>query len=96
MGGSMRGLVALVVGLGILILAGFAVIVVTVVHRMNGASTAPLADVVLAEPAGTHIASASLAGGRVVAVLQGGGADRIVVVDLASGRRVGRVVLGGP
>lgn len=88
----MRGLVFLVVMLGGLIVLGTGVVIVTVIHRL-GAAPAPAADVVLQEPAGTRIAAASEAQGRVTAVLQGGGPDRIVVIDLASGKRLGRVAL---
>ena len=89
---QIRGLVAVVVLLGGLIVVGTGVVVITIAHRMSVAA-APAADTVLQEPAGTRIAAASEAGGRLALVLQGGGPDRVVVVDLASGKRVGRVAL---
>ena len=52
----MRALTALVIFMGVLIVAGMAVIVVTLVHR-GGASAVTVADLTLAQPAGTHIAS---------------------------------------
>ena len=88
----MRGLVALVIGMGVLIVLGTAVVIGTIVRRLS-APPAPAAEVVLQEPTGTHIAAASEAGNRLTAVLQGGGPDRVVVIDLASGRRLARVSL---
>jgi len=48
---------------------------------------------VLDEPEGTHIAGVSLATDRVAVQLQGGGADRVVVVDTRAGRVVARIGL---
>ncbi len=89
----MRALVALTVGMGVLIVAGVAVIGLTIVKRMNGAPVS-LADVVLSEPAGTHIGAVSAAGDRVAVVLSGGGPDRVVIWDVAHGRVGGRLSLG--
>ena len=75
----MRAMMALVVGMGVLIVAGVAVVAVTIVGRM-GAQTAKI-TVTLNEPAGTHIAGVAALGDHMAVVLQGGGPDRIVVVQ---------------
>jgi hypothetical protein len=86
----MRGLLALVIGMGVLIVAGVAIIAVTIVHRLGaGAVTA---GVVLDEPAGTRMVGISPDGNRLAVLLSGGGADRIVLLG-ADGRVVGQVTL---
>ena len=59
----------------------------------SAAAGAPVPDALLDEPSGTRVASASLAGDRMALALQGGGPDRVVVLDLRSGRIVARVGL---
>ncbi len=88
----MLGLKAAVIGMGVLIVAGVAVIGMTLVGRMS-APGAPIASVVLDEPAGTRIAGASLGVDRLALQLQGGGPDRVVVVDTKAGRTLGHVGL---
>jgi hypothetical protein len=86
------GLKVAVIGMGILIVAGLAVIGVTLVGRMSS-SGGPIASMVLDEPAGTRIAGASMGQDRLAVQLQGGGPDRVVVVDTKAGRTLGRVGL---
>lgn len=86
---------AAVIGMGVLIVAGVAVLAVLLVQRMSSVSP-PIASAgpaTLDEPAGTHIVSASVSADRVAMVLGGGGPDRVVILDLRSGRVVGRVGL---
>ncbi len=93
----MRALQAAVIVMGVLIVAGVAVLAVTLMQRIatvSGPARAAAEALVLDEPAGTHIAASSLAGERLVLQLSGGGADRVVVLDLAHGRVVGRVAVG--
>lgn len=85
-----------VIGMGILIVAGVTVIVVTMVQRMSSLSgpNASVQALVLDEPAGSRIASASMgAADRLTIQLGGGGPDRVLIVDLKSGRVIGRVAL---
>lgn len=86
----MRALKILVVVMGVMIIAGVIVLGVTVVRRMT---PPPLAAAALNEPAGTHIAQVSAAGDRVVVLLQGGGPDRLVVLDLRTGAVISRAGL---
>ncbi|MEJ0049091.1 MAG: hypothetical protein WDN04_25500 [Rhodospirillales bacterium] len=87
----MPALKALVIFMGVLIVAGMALIAVTLARR--GAAPPPtMADLTLSEPAGSHIAMISAVGPRLAVLLQGGGPDRITIID-ADGRVVGRLKL---
>ena len=104
----MRGLMTAVIGMGILIAVGATVLVVLLVQRMSSA-VAPNASAVIAspvvvtgametaavldEPAGTHIAALSLGGDRLAVQLAGGGPDRIVILDMRTGRIAARAAL---
>jgi ABC-type Na+ efflux pump permease subunit len=89
----MRALLALTVVMGVLIVLGTATIAITIVHRMGAATPRTLAGGVLDEPAGTHIVSAAAYGDRLALVLQGGGPDRVVIIDPTTGQSLGRVTL---
>ena len=91
----MRGLLALVVVMGAMIVAGLGVIGVTVAHRLThveSPSGTPFA-VVAEEPAGTQITGVSGLGDRLAIVLRGGGPDRIVLVAAGDGRVLGTIRL---
>ncbi len=88
----MLALKALVIGMGVLIVAGVALIGVTLVSRMSP-SAGQIASLLLDEPQGTHIASAAVAPDRLALTLQGGGADRVVLIDTKSGRVMGQIGL---
>ncbi len=92
----MRLLKVLVVVMGIMILAGTATLGVLIVRRV-GAAGAPggvtTASVLLDEPAGTRIAAVAGLGDRVVVQLQGGGPDRLVVIDPRTGLTAARIGL---
>jgi len=84
----MRGLKILVVVMGLMIVVGVVVLVATIVGRMAGPKPmqALMETSLLQEPPGTHIAQISAAGDRVVLLLQGGGPDRLVALDLRTGQ----------
>lgn len=89
----MRALKTAVVVMGILFVGGLATLVTLLVQRMS-AGGAVIASAALDEPAGTRIAAASAAAqDRLVVQLQGGGPDRVVVLDTRTGRVLGRVGL---
>jgi hypothetical protein len=96
MEGSMRVLKAVTIGMGVLILIGTTVVIVTIARRMAAPSAHHMAEIALHldEPAGTRIAGIAGAGGRLAVLLQGGGADRVVLVDPDSGAVTGRITLG--
>lgn len=88
----MGGLKVAVVVMGVLIIAGTVTLVVLLTTRMSGGGGA-VASAVLDEPIGTRIAGTSAAPDRLALQLQGGGPDRVVVVDTRTGRVLGRVAL---
>lgn len=87
----MRALKVLVVVMGVMIVAGVVMLGVVVTSRMTPPKLAQAA--LLDEPAGTHIVQISAAGDRVVVLLQGGGPDRMVALDLRTGQVVSRAGL---
>jgi len=96
----MRLLKVITVGMGLLIVVATTILVVIVARRLGGAERVPPPiALVLDEPSGTRIAGITGAGDRLAALLQGGGADRIVLIDVRTGLVAGRVELrdaGGP
>lgn len=90
----MRMLRIAVVVMGVLIVAGVAVLAVALTQRVGSlVASGPAAAVLLDEPAGTRIAGLSLAAGRLALRLQGGGPDRVLLLDSRSGRVVARIGL---
>ena len=73
--------------MGVMIVAGVAVLAAVLVQRGVAGAGSP-ATVSLSQPPGTHITTVGNAGpDRVLLQLSGGGApDRVVVVDLKTGR----------
>jgi hypothetical protein len=90
----MRALKALTIMMGVLIVGGTAVLGVVLARRMgnNGPAAAPI-SVLLDEPAGTRIAGIAGAGDLVAVRLQGGGPDRLVLIDPHSGAATGHIGL---
>jgi hypothetical protein len=86
-------LIGVVVLMGVLILVGMVAMGVVANRRLAASGPAPYHQTVLDEPAGTHIAGVTALGGQLALRLQGGGPDRVVVVDPASGRVGARVAL---
>ena len=106
--GALRALKVAVVVMGVLIIGGTGLLGVVIARRMSGVGNAPAStgraitpssaatlapDTLLEEPSGTRVAGTALNGDRMVLTLQGGGPDRVVVVDLRNGRVVARVGL---
>ncbi len=100
MGGGMRFLKWVTIGMAVLIVVGMTVLLVVIAKRLGGsggAASGPVAAV-LDEPTGTRIAGIAAVGDRLAVQLQGGGSDRVLLLDARSGAVVGRVTLrgGGP
>jgi hypothetical protein len=92
----MRVLKAAVIIMGVLIVAGTVVLAMTIANRL-GTRPAPPAIAGLGEPAGSRILGIAAAGDRLAVHVTGGGAeDRIVIVDPATHRVLGRLVPGAP
>ena len=91
----MRALKAAVIVMGVLIVVGTATLAVLIVQRLGSAGSEASARpaTVLDEPAGTRIAGIASSGDRLAVQLQGGGVDRVVVIDLHSGAIAGRIAL---
>jgi hypothetical protein len=94
----MRGLKVAVVVMGVLIVLGTIGLVVGIARRSGtpvvAVATWPVAmAAVLDEPAGTRIAGVVAVRDRLAVQLQGGGADRVVLIDPATGAVAGRISL---
>ena len=97
---DLRGLKALVGGMGVLIVLGTAVVIGTVIHRLYARKpeasmvVAPMVPVGSVPPGtagaglapGEHIAGIAAAGGDVAVWVNGPGGDRLLLVDPASGQ----------
>ncbi len=89
-----RALVALVVGLGILIFAGLIVVAVTVASRISDGDSPGFGQIALPLPEGCSIAEATAGEGRLLLRLEGlaeRGCDQVIILDLESGRELGRI-----
>jgi hypothetical protein len=90
----MRLLKAITIGMGLLIVVATTVLVVVIARRLGGPGPMPAQTaLMLDEPGGTRIAGIAAVGDRLAALLQGGGADRIVLIDPRTGSVTGRVEL---
>ena len=92
----MRALKALTIGMAVLIVVGWGALVAVIVHRMSVAPPVAVPETLamrLDEPAGTRIAGIAVVADRLALQLQGGGPDRVVLVDARSGTVAGRIDL---
>lgn len=101
-GDGVAALKALVIGMGVLIVAGTVTLVVLLVQRANAPSAPRVAgatpmvvaqDIVLGEPAGSRIGGIAAAGGALAIWVVRPDGERVVLVDPASGRRSGEIRL---
>ncbi len=81
---------ALVIGLGLLIVAGLAVVATAIAHRLSAAG-APREAIALQLPERAAIVETVLDGDRLALRLETDRGPRVVIVDLASGRLVSTV-----
>jgi hypothetical protein len=94
MSGGMRVLTIVTVAMGVLILLGTAGLVAAIVLRRPAEPLVASRPIVLDEPAESRIVGIAAVQDRLAVALQGGGADRVVLVDVRSGAPAGRIVLG--
>ena len=94
-GDGMRAVKMATVAMGVLILLGTTVILVTIVKRTMSGPTGPdrAFAAMLDEPAGTSIGGIAQVGDRLAVQLHGGGSDRVVLINPVSGAIVGRIGL---
>lgn len=90
----MKALKVLVVLMGVLILAGTAVLIAVIARRALSPTTPGPVALTLDEPAGTRIVGLAAMQDRLAVQLQGGGPDRVLLVDPRSGTVAGRITLG--
>ena len=88
----MQAMKVLVVMMAVMIVAGVIGLGVVMTRRLSAVPPS-LGNVVLDEPTGTRIAGAEAGGEHILLRLEGGGPDRVAVVELRSGRVVGRIGL---
>ena len=91
----MRALKIAVIVMGALIVAGTVGLITEVIRRLSMPVAPVVAAVaaVLDEPSGTRIAGIAAVQDRLAVQLQGGGADRVVLVDPRTGGLTGRISL---
>ena len=92
----MRALKIATIVMGVLIVAGTLTLLIAVFRRVSAPSAPALAAsiaAVLDEPAGTHIAGIAAVRDRLAVQLAGGGVDRVVLIDPATGAVAGRISL---
>jgi hypothetical protein len=98
MGDGMRGLKIAVVVMGVLIVVGTVGLVIGIARRSSAPSGTVAAmpasiSAVLEEPVGTRIAGIVAVRDRLAVQLQGGGVDRVVLIDPITGTVAGRISL---
>ena len=94
----MRALKVAVIIMGVLIVLGTITLAIAIARRSAApvAAVAPLLasfTAVLDEPTGTRIAGIAVVRDRLAIQLQGGGSDRVVLIDPATGSVSGRIAL---
>ncbi len=96
----MQALKVLVIGMGVLIIVGFVVVVVTLASRLSGTGKSGFGEVPVEVPEGCNVHETQVDGDRLLLRLDGPaarGCHQIVVVDLRAGKVQGRVrLLSGP
>ncbi len=90
---SLRILKFVTILLGVLIVLGTTVVGVTIVKRLSEPAAPARIAATLDEPEGTRIAAIAATQDRLALHLQGGGPDRVVLLDPRTGARTGVVVL---
>ena len=92
----MRALKIATIVMGVLIVVGTAALLIAVFRRVSappGSALPASVAAVLDEPAGTHIAGIAAVRDLLAVQLAGGGADRVVLIDPATGAVAGRISL---
>jgi hypothetical protein len=104
-----KAMLGLVIVMGLLILAGTATLIGVVVHRLSQhrpvfatsrqlpvsvPGGAPSQEAIQSEPSGTRITAIARQSDTLLSIaLTGGGPDRVLVWDLAAGRRLTEITL---
>jgi hypothetical protein len=92
MGDGMRVVKIATVVMGIMILLGTVGLITAMLMRRPGSQVAPAnLAVTLNEPPETRISGIAALSDRLAVLLQGGGADRVILVDPHTGAIAGRI-----
>ena len=89
----MRALKIATIAMGVLLVAGTVSLAVLIAQRLTGAGRATPYAATLDEPAGTRIAGIATLRDLLAIHLQGGGPDRILLLDPRSGSTTGSITL---
>jgi hypothetical protein len=90
----MRALKALVIGMGVLIVAGIVVLVYAIVDKAGAPETASFAPAEIVIPKGAAVAETALGDGRIALRLRlADGSGRLILIDAATGRVTGTMEL---
>ncbi len=87
----MTGLKIAIAVMTTLIVVGIAVIGVTIARRLSSLPAGTSAPISLDQPAGTHIVSLASTPDRLAVLVQGGGPDRILLLDPKTFKQLGEV-----
>jgi hypothetical protein len=92
----MHSLRIAVIVMAVLIVIGLTVVVVTIASRLGGGGNDVAAtgfgEIALPIAAGARIADVAIDGGKLVLLVEdGNGGQEVVVIDLSSGRELGRL-----
>jgi hypothetical protein len=90
---SHRGLLALVIILGVLILLGVIGLIVTAVLRSRTRVSADVPYAASVPAPGERIESSQLDGNRILLHLSGPNGEELVILEAASGRVLGRIAV---
>lgn len=96
----MRSLKIAVIVMAVLIVVGLLVVIAAIVDRVSGLGTAPVAElgtVALPLPEGARITDMAVGPDKMVLLLTlANGGSELVVIELASGRVLGRLTPSSP
>ncbi len=100
---QVRLLKIVVIAMGLLLVAGFGIVIATIVYQAmqrsgsegEGPPTALTPELILALPANASISSITLDGDRMAVHIKGSNDSEIIVIDIEKGEVVSRVQLKG-
>jgi hypothetical protein len=90
-----KPLLIAVIAMGVLILVATTVVVVKLVKDVVARpASVTLTTTMLRQPPGSHIVTIAAVDGRLGVLVNGGGPDRILFVDPATGKVAGQLMVG--
>jgi hypothetical protein len=90
---SHRGLLALVIILGVLILLGVVALILGAVLRVSNRASADIAFAASVSAPGMQVESTQLDGNRILLRLSGPSGDELVILEAGSGKVLGRIAV---